>query len=118
MLLRQRRASSVSGAAEGQRDQVKTDLKNLAMGSPVTRPTVTAQMPGHGRSKVTNGKRLFADMTVDGRSGWYRRLRDLINLHVADLGGENVVSAGEYSICRRIGTITVELELLERKFAL
>jgi hypothetical protein len=85
------------------------------MGSSATRPTVDAR---HARSKVTNGKRLFADMTVDGRSGWSRRLRDLLQLHVADLGGEDVVSTAEHSLCRRISTITVELELLERKFAL
>jgi hypothetical protein len=35
------------------------------------------------RSRVTNGKQLFADATVDGRSTWARRLRDLIDLHVA-----------------------------------
>jgi hypothetical protein len=89
------------------------------MGSPATRPTVTAPIDArHARSKVTNGSRLFADMTVDGRSGWSRRLRDLLQLHVADLGGEDVVSAAEHSICRRIAAITTELELLERRFAL
>jgi hypothetical protein len=88
------------------------------MTSPATRPVVTARMPAHARSKVTNGKRLFADMTVDGRRGWSRRLRDLLQLHVSDLGGDNVVSAAEHSICRRIAAVTVELELLERKFAL
>jgi hypothetical protein len=49
---------------------------------------------------------------------WARRLRDLLALHVSDLGGEDVVTAAEHSLCRRISTITVELELLERKFAL
>jgi hypothetical protein len=70
------------------------------------------------RSRVTNGRQLFVDATADGRSAWSRRLRDLIQLHVSDLGGADVVSAAEYSLCRRIGTITTELELLERKFAL
>jgi hypothetical protein len=70
------------------------------------------------RSRVSNGKSLFADAVVDGRSTWARRLRDLLALHVSDLGGEDVVTAAEHSLCRRISTITVELELLERKFAL
>jgi hypothetical protein len=61
---------------------------------------------------------LFADMTVDGRSGWSSRLRDLISLHISDLGGEDAISAAERSICRRVAAITVELELLERRFAL
>jgi hypothetical protein len=41
-----------------------------------------------------------------------------MSLHVLDAGGEDVVSAAEHSIIRRIATISVELELLERKFAL
>jgi len=69
------------------------------------------------RSRVTNGAALFGT-GVDGRSTWARRLRDLLQLHVADLGGEDVVTAAERSIIRRIATITVELELLEKRFAL
>jgi hypothetical protein len=66
------------------------------------------------RSSVTNGK-LFA--RAPSTQAWSRRLRDLLDLHIADLGGENVVSAAEHSICRRIGTITVELEIMEHRFA-
>ena len=44
--------------------------------------------------------------------------RDLLTLHINELGGENNVSAAERSIIRRVATITVELEILERKFAL
>ena len=84
-------------------------------------PTSLAAAPdtaAFARSRVSNGKSLFADAVVDGRSTWARRLRDLLALHVSDLGGEDVVTAAEHSLCRRISTITVELELLERKFAL
>jgi hypothetical protein len=77
-----------------------------------------ASMAARARSRVSNGSRLFADATVDGRSSWARRLRDLLALHVADLGGDDAVSAAERSIIRRVATITVELELLEKKFAL
>jgi hypothetical protein len=74
--------------------------------------------PAATRSRVTNGKALFADATVDGRSTWARRLRDLMVLHINDLGGDEAISAAEHSIVRRVATITTELELLEKKFAL
>jgi hypothetical protein len=47
-----------------------------------------------------------------------RRLRDLLAEHVQDLGGETNTSLAERSILRRIATISVELELMERKFVL
>jgi hypothetical protein len=67
------------------------------------------------RSKVTNGYLLPG---CDGRSTWMRRLRDLIDLHLQDLGGEDAVSEAEKSIVRRACTLTVELERLELVFAL
>jgi hypothetical protein len=68
-----------------------------------------------GRSRLTNGATLPG---VDGRSSWVRRLRDLINLHTADLGGEANVSVAEAAIIRRAATLVVELERLELKFAI
>ena len=70
---------------------------------------------GHARSRVTNGSSILPG--VDGRSTWVRRLRDLINLHTADLGGEDNVSAAEQAIIRRASVLIVELERLELKFA-
>jgi hypothetical protein len=67
------------------------------------------------RSKVTNGNLLPG---VDGRSTWMRRLRDVISLHLADMGGEDSISEAEKSIIRRVATLTVELERLELVFAL
>jgi hypothetical protein len=68
------------------------------------------------RSRVTNGSAVLPD--VDGRSTWVRRLRDLINLHLDDLGGEHAVSEAERSIVRRAATMTVELERMEAAFAM
>jgi hypothetical protein len=68
-----------------------------------------------GRSRVTNGSRLLEG--IDGRSAWVRRLRDLIALHLSDLGGEDAVSEAERSIVRRVATLTVELERMEAGFA-
>lgn len=55
---------------------------------------------------------------ADGRSTWVRRLRDLISLHLSDLGGDDAVSEAERSIIRRASALTVELERLELSFAL
>src|SRR6478672_7710647 len=65
------------------------------------------------KSKLTNGATLPG---VDGRSSWVRRLRDLMALHLSDLGGEAAVSEAEKSIIRRAATLTVVLERLELVF--
>jgi hypothetical protein len=67
------------------------------------------------RSAITTGKKLLAG--VDGRNAWARRLKDLVLIHVEDLGGVDSISAAELSILRRAATIEVELELLEARFA-
>ena len=67
------------------------------------------------RSRITNGSAVLPG--VDGRSSWVRRLRDLMAIHLSDLGGEDAVSEAERSIVRRISTLEVELERLEAVFA-
>lgn len=67
-------------------------------------------------SRVTNGTALFLE-EVDGRTVWPRRFRDLIDLHVADLGGEGEISEAERQLVRRCATLGVELERLEAEFA-
>jgi hypothetical protein len=69
----------------------------------------------HARSRVTNGAAILPG--IDGRSTWVRRLRDLIGLHLVDLGGPDMASEAEKSIIRRAATLTVELERLELRFA-
>jgi len=73
-------------------------------------------MPATARSRVTNGSAVLPG--VDGRSTWVRRLRDVIALHVSDLGGDDAISEAERSIVRRAATLTVEMERLEAKFAM
>ena len=68
------------------------------------------------KSAVSNGTRLLSG--VDGRSAWVRRCRDLIQAHVSDLGGAEMISEAERSIVRRASVLTVELERLEQRFAL
>lgn len=70
----------------------------------------------NGRSRVTNGSHVLPG--IDGRSTWARRFRDLMALHLSDLGGDDHVSEAQRSIVRRAATLEVELERLELKFAL
>jgi hypothetical protein len=81
---------------------------------PAESPTI-ADPKACFRSKVTNGSAVLPG--VDGRSTWVRRLRDLIALHLSDLGGIDQASEAEKSVIRRAATLTVELERLEAKFA-
>jgi hypothetical protein len=55
---------------------------------------------------------------VDGRSAWVRRCKELIADHIRDLGGADNASAAERSIIRRACVLTVELERMEKAFAL
>jgi len=68
------------------------------------------------RSALTNGSRLLP-AEVDGRGAWPRRFRDLIEIHVSDLGGDDLLSEAERQLVRRIVTLEVECERLEAAFA-
>ena len=67
--------------------------------------------PGKLRSATTNGNSPFV-LGGDGRGAWVRRWRDLVDLHVSDLGGPDACSEAQLSLCRRIATTEVELERL------
>jgi hypothetical protein len=66
------------------------------------------------RSRVTNGRLL----PTNNNGTWVRRCKDLIKIHLNDLGGEENCSAAEKSLIRRIAVLSVELEQLEQKFAI
>lgn len=68
------------------------------------------------RSKVTNGRRVFA-IGGDGRGAWTRRWKDLFEAHVEDLGGVARLSESQVSLCRRIAAIEVQLEQAEAKMS-
>src|SRR5215207_4269186 len=67
------------------------------------------------RSAITNGRHVLAD--VDHRSALMRRLRDLVQLHTNDLGGEDYISEAEKRLVRRAAMLTLQLEMLDQKFA-
>src|SRR5262245_61851033 len=76
------------------------------------RPEVTLRKL---RSAITNGSSVLLD--VDHRSGWMRRLRDLISLHMSDLGGDDNASEAERSLVRRAAMLELQLELMDQRIA-
>jgi hypothetical protein len=78
--------------------------------------TGTIVRPSRQRSAVTNGKRMFVE--GDGNSAWTRRFKDLIQVHLADLGGRDAVSEAEFSLIKRASAIETELEQMEGKLSL
>ena len=44
-------------------------------------------------------------------------MKDLMELHIADLGGESEISEAERSLIRRAATLATELERMEAQFA-
>lgn len=82
--------------------------------SPLER-SQTVRRPANNRSRVTNGSSLLP--SIDGRSLWARRFRDLLSLHLSDLGGEDNCSEAEKALSRRSACLIVELENLEDMFA-
>lgn len=82
-------------------------------------PAVSRQrgvsVPARQRSRVTNGTQLLPG--VPNTNAWARRAKDIIGMHLVDLGGVENATTAERSIVRRAATLTVELERLEAKFA-
>ena len=78
-------------------------------GRPRLTPTLTSL-----RSAISDGRTL---LDVDGRSGWARRLRDLVHAHTSDLGGDGNLSEAERVLVRRAAMLTLQLELMEFNWA-
>jgi hypothetical protein len=87
-----------------------------AKSTPLTKRRPADTLPAKQRSRVTNGA-LFAKVVRDGRTGWSRRMEDLLSLYISHMGGEDRVSEPQRSMARRIAVKTVELEWLEIGFA-
>jgi hypothetical protein len=69
---------------------------------------------GHNSSRVTKGKRMFVEFG-DPRSAWARRWNDLVLTHAADVGGFDMLSEAQISLCRRAATMEIELETMEAR---
>jgi hypothetical protein len=97
-------------------DDLSADSIALARAKPVRGDRLPERKKAHARARVSNGNSLLG-RAVDGRTLWARRLRDLIEEHISDLGGDTNVSASERSLVRRASTLEVELERMEVAFA-
>jgi hypothetical protein len=73
------------------------------------------ERPKRIRSAVTNGRRLFVD--GDGNSAWSRRYRDLVQGHVTDMGGRDLLSEAQLSLVKRASAIECELEQMEGRLS-
>jgi hypothetical protein len=65
------------------------------------------------RSAVSNGNRLFAPETVDGRSVAARRFYDVLHQILEDLGGGEHLSEAQRQLARRAATMSMQCELME-----
>jgi hypothetical protein len=72
---------------------------------------------GHNSSQVTKNLRMFVDPHADGRSMWARRWNDLVLMHANDLGGFDMLSEAQLSICKRAAALECQLESLEGKMS-
>ena len=69
------------------------------------------------KTALGNGRSLVADNSLDGRSSWARRCRELIDAHCNDLGGFDNMSEAEKALVKRGVMLELQLELLEVRFA-
>lgn len=67
-------------------------MKNQSRKKGPKRPRTGVYKP-MARSRITNGHALLSD--IDHRTLWVRRFRDVLALHLSDLGGEDSVSEAE-----------------------
>lgn len=68
------------------------------------------------RSRLTNGHAL--PRSVDLRSSWARRFKDLLAIDLADISPDpTAVSAAEAAILQRACTLICECERMEERFA-
>jgi hypothetical protein len=70
----------------------------------------------YGRNRITNGNRIINDKHT--RRIWTMRVRDLIALHLNDMGGADRASAAQLAIIRRAAVLECECERFELMFAI
>jgi hypothetical protein len=96
-------------------DKIRPRHVDPAMTSPNSAAAKSDNRHPKQRSRVGNGHKLIAG--CDGRGLWVRRLKDLLDEVISDMGGVDNTSAAERHIVRRACVLILELERLERKFA-
>jgi len=84
-----------------------------AVGKANARTAVRAKRP---RSAVTSGRRQF--VLGNPNSAWARRFHDLVQGHVADAGGRDLLSEAQFALCKRAAGLECELEQMEGRMSL
>ena len=95
--------------------QFMSDTPNRPRWYPPEGTSVAPQKP-EPRSRVSKRKKAF--VVGDGRSGWARRWKDLLDDLHGRLGGAEKLSETQLGLCRRIATIQIECERLEGQLSL
>lgn len=67
------------------------------------------------RTRIAQGKDILHG--ADKRTRWYRRLQELIDIHVREMGGGDSITQAQFVLIRSAATMTVALEKLEVGFA-
>jgi hypothetical protein len=67
------------------------------------------------RSALTNGSVVLNG--VDHRVRSIRRLKDLLAAHIADLGGDDLLSEAQRCIVRRAAMLELQLEMMESSWS-
>lgn len=78
---------------------------------------MSKQVQRQARTRVSNGKQLFLESSVDGRTLIARRFREVLASIVSDLGGADAMSEAEMVLARRAVTLVVTCETYESKLA-
>jgi hypothetical protein len=91
----------------------------IGVGSAVRKHSKRVKQYGeqlYGRSRITNGRDILP--TIDHRSSWARRYRDLYDNFLTDLGQpEDALSEAQRALCKHAAAMCVEMEFLTVKFA-
>jgi hypothetical protein len=68
------------------------------------------------RSRIANGSAMLLG-AKDERSVFVRRLKEIVEEYINDIGPAQDMTSAEKSIVRRIAVLTIQLEKLETRFA-
>jgi len=93
----------------------KAKINSKLVDRPDPRSGLSPRFYDVARTKVTSGRQLLPG--IDNRCYWVRRVRDIIDRHTTDLGGDDALSEAERSIIKRAATLVCEAERMERRFA-
>jgi hypothetical protein len=68
------------------------------------------------RSRITNGKQLFAALR-NGNTAWARRVHDLMSMLASDIAPERDLSEAKKMLIRRCAFIAIQMEAMEQQWA-